>query len=87
MKRGFLLAAMILVTAFPPGVAGASAPDDSASCVAAYSVFFAHRGSEALPLHRSDIAQHYAHEEQPAGVNVYSRVAEEHGSLEECTAG
>ena len=34
----------------------------------------------------SDVAQDFAHGAKPAGRNVYSQVAKEHGGLDECFA-
>jgi hypothetical protein len=78
-KRVVLIAGIALATAASAGPA--SAASDTAGCVGQFSDFFAHDG---LGMHRSDVATNFAHEEQPAGLNVYSHVAEFHGSLESC---
>ena len=80
MKRGHLITAMMLVGAVSPAVAHASAPNDNADCVSAYSVHFAQLGI------RSDIAQTLAENSHPAGLNDYSQVAQYHGSFAECSA-
>jgi hypothetical protein len=59
----------------------ASAASDNAGCVGQFSTFFAHGG---FGTHRSAVAQDFAHNDRPAGLNVYSHVAEFHGTLEEC---
>ena len=79
MKRVIIIGAALAALAVPVGSASAE-PNDRAGCVGAFSSFFAHDGFE---MHRSEVAQHYAHDEQPAG-KVYSHVAEFHGSVEEC---
>jgi hypothetical protein len=72
-------AATMAIAGFCAGPA--SAVSDNASCVGQFSSFFAHGGGGT---HRSDVAQNFAHNEHPAGLNVYSQVAEGHGTLEEC---
>jgi hypothetical protein len=80
MKRMIIMGAMLAALAVP--VANASAePNERASCVGTFSSFFAHNG---LGMHRSDVAQNFAHNARPAGRNVYSQVAQVHGSLDEC---
>jgi hypothetical protein len=75
-----VIGATLAALAMP--VANASAePNERASCVGTFSSFFAHDG---LGMHRSDVAQNFAHNAQPAGRNVYSHVAQFHGSLGEC---
>lgn len=59
----------------------ASAASDSAGCVGQFSSYFAHGGGG---VHRSELARQFAREDQPAGLNVYSHVAQFHGSLESC---
>ena len=56
----------------------ASPASDNAGCVGQFSSFFAQQGI------RDDVAQDFAHNARPAGKNVYSHVAEFHGSLQEC---
>lgn len=75
-----LIGATLAALAAPIGNASAE-PSESAACVGAFSSFFAQGG---LGTHRSDVAQNYAHNAQPAGQNVYSHVAQFHGSLDEC---
>ena len=58
-----------------------SAASDNAGCVGQFSSFFAHGGDDT---HRSEVARDFAHNAQPAGLNVYSHVAQFHGTLEEC---
>jgi hypothetical protein len=79
LKRVVLIAGIALATAAP--AAPASAASDTAGCVGQFSSFFAHGG---LGMHRSEVATRFAHEERPAGRNVYSHVAKFHGSLESC---
>lgn len=55
-----------------------SAASDKASCVGQFSSFFAQQGM------RDDVAQDFAHNARPAGQNVYSHVAELHGTLQQC---
>ena len=76
------LALLLALAAAPAGVAAAS-PAGGASCVGQFSSFFAHGGGGT---HRSEVAQGFAHEARPAGQNVYSHVAEGHGSLAACFA-
>ncbi|HEU4449798.1 MAG TPA: hypothetical protein VFR63_07440 [Gaiellaceae bacterium] len=79
MKRVIVIGATLATLVAPVGNAAAE-PNESAACVGAFSSFFAHDG---LGMHRSDVAQDFAHNAQPAG-NVYSHVAEFHGSLDDC---
>jgi len=39
-----------------------------------------------LGIHRSEIAQDFAHNARPAGANVYSHIAQLHGDLDSCFA-
>ena len=82
MKKMTVIGATLAALLVPLGNASAE-PSDGASCVGAFSSFFAHNG---FGMHRSDVAQDFAHNAQPAGRNVYSHVAQFHGSLEECFA-
>ena len=70
----------LLATALTVPVAAAG-PSDGADCVGQFSSFFAHGGGGT---HRSDVAQGFAADARPAGLNVYSHVATGHGSLESC---
>jgi hypothetical protein len=80
MKR--LLSATAAAMAIAGFCAGpASAVSDNAGCVGQFSSFFAQGGGDT---HRSDVAQEFAHDAQPAGQNVYSHVAQFHGTLQEC---
>ena len=80
MKKPIVIGAMLVALTVP--VANASAePSDQAGCVGAFSSFFAHDG---FGMHRSTVALDFATNAQPAGLNVYSHVAEFHGSLEAC---
>ena len=77
---GSLLAAAAFAT--PASAITDSPPvSNSAGCVGQFSGFFAHGG---LDTTRSAKALEFAHEDQPAGLNVYSHVAEFHGSLDSC---
>lgn len=76
------VAATVLATALLLASAvSALATSDKAGCVGQFSTFFAHGG---LGMHRSDVAINFARTARPAGANVYSHVAEFHGTLEEC---
>ena len=80
MKKVIVMGAILAALTVP--VANASAePSDQAGCVGAFSSFFAHDG---FGMHRSVVALDFAKNEHPAGRNVYSHVAEFHGSLDEC---
>ena len=80
MKR--LIATCILALVLAAGTAGTAAgASDKAGCVGQFSSFFAQGG---LETHRSEVAQDFAKNARPAGQNVYSHVAEFHGTLEEC---
>ena len=74
------VALALLATALAVPVAAAT-PGDRADCVGQFSSFFAHGGGGT---HRSDVAREFAADSRPAGLNVYSHVAEGHGSLEAC---
>ena len=82
MKRMILIGATLAALVAPIGNASAG-PNEGAGCVGAFSSFFAHGGG-ALEMHRSEVAQNFAHNDQPAGRNVYSHVAQFHGSVDEC---
>jgi hypothetical protein len=71
-----VLLALAATTAGP-----VSAASDRASCVGAFSSYFAHGGGGT---HRSDVAREFAHEARPAGRNVYSHVADFHGDVGAC---
>jgi hypothetical protein len=58
-----------------------SAASDNAGCVGQFSSFFAQGGGGT---HRSEVARDFAHNARPAGLNVYSHVAQFHGTLQEC---
>jgi hypothetical protein len=79
MKKMIVIGATLATLAVPVGNASAE-PNERAGCVGAFSSFFAHDG---FGMHRSEVAQNFAHNAQPAG-NVYSHVAEFHGSVDEC---
>jgi hypothetical protein len=80
MKR--LVSATVAALAIAGFWAGpVSATSDNAGCVGQFSSFFAHGGGDT---HRSEVAQDFAHNDRPAGLNVYSHVAQFHGTLEEC---
>ena len=77
---------LVISTAAALAIAGVwagpvSATSDNAGCVGQFSSFFAHGGEG---MHRSEVAQGFAHDARPAGLNVYSHVAQFHGTLEEC---
>ena len=79
MKRVIVIGVTLAALAAPIGNASAE-PNERASCVGMFSSFFAHDG---FGMHRSDVALDFAHNARPAG-NVYSHVAEFHGSVDEC---
>jgi hypothetical protein len=78
IARSVALALLATALAVPVAAAG---PGDRAACVGQFSSYFAHGGGGT---HRSDVAQGFAADAHPAGLNVYSHVAEGHGSLESC---
>jgi len=73
----------VAIAVAPAAVAAAEVPTDAANCVGQFSRFFAQGGGGT---HRSDVAQGFAHDSRPAGLNVYSHVAQGHGSLADCFA-
>jgi hypothetical protein len=79
MKRS--IGAAILALALAGGAGTAHAASDNAGCVGQFSSFFAQGGGGT---HRSELAQEFAQDAHPAGKNVYSHIAEFHGTLEEC---
>jgi hypothetical protein len=72
-------AAALAIAGFSAGPV--SAASDTAGCVGQFSSFFAHGGGG---MHRSEVARDFAHNARPAGLNVYSHVAQFHGTLQEC---
>ena len=82
MTKAIVIGAALAALTVPVASASAQA-GERASCVGTFSSFFAHGG---LETHRSDVAQNFAHDATPAGRNVYSHVAKEHGGLDECFA-
>lgn len=83
LRAGAALVIVIALVGAPAAVAAADAPADAGSCVGQFSRFFAQGG---LGTHRSLVAQGFAHGARPAGLNVYSHVAEGHGTLDDCFA-
>ena len=79
LKRVAAIAGSVLAAAAL--ASPASAASDSAGCVGQFSSFFAHGG---LGMQRSQVARQFARENRPAGRNVYSHVAQFHGSLGAC---
>lgn len=79
MKKMIVIGATLAALVAPIGNASAE-PNEGAACVGTFSSFFAHDG---FGIHRSDVALDFAHNARPAG-QVYSHVAEFHGSLDEC---
>lgn len=77
-RNRFLLITSVVLAAAATSAGPASAASDNAGCVGQFSSSFAQQGV------RDDIAQDFAHNARPAGKNVYSHVAEFHGSLQEC---
>lgn len=80
MKRIVISAAVVLAALLGPAATAAAAPNPNAGCVGQFSSFFAHSDEP----HRSDVARDFAANSRPAGRNVYSHVAEFHGTLESC---
>jgi hypothetical protein len=79
MRRARFLLTIGLAFAAATLLAGpTSAASDNAGCVGQFSSWNAKQGL------RDDVAQDFAHNARPAGKNVYSHVAEFHGSLPEC---
>lgn len=74
---GILCATALLLAS----AGSALAVNDRSGCVGQFSTFFAHGG---LELHRSVVAQDFAHNARPAGANIYSQVAKTHGDLDSC---
>jgi hypothetical protein len=79
MKRTIVIGAIFAALGVLAGNASA-APSENAACVGTFSSYFAHQGM------RSELAREFAQNARPAGQNVYSHVAKEHGGLEECFA-
>jgi hypothetical protein len=79
LQRFAVIAASVLAAASL--ATPASAASDSAGCVGQFSSYFAHGGAG---VHRSQLARQFAREDRPAGLNVYSHVADFHGSLGAC---
>jgi hypothetical protein len=77
-RTRFLLAASAVVAAVAIPASPALAQSDQAGCVGQFSSFFGHQGL------RDGVAQNFAHNARPAGQNVYSHVAQFHGTLEQC---
>ena len=74
---------LLLGIAAAPASVAATEPNDNAACVGQFSRYYAQGGGGT---HRSDVAQDFAQNARPAGANVYSNVAQGHGSLEACVA-
>jgi hypothetical protein len=72
-------AAALAIAGFWAGPA--SAASDNAGCVGQFSSFFAQGGGGT---HRSAVALDFATNDHPAGLMVYSHVAQFHGTLEAC---
>ena len=66
--KGRLVIATLVGVAAVAVTGSASAQSEQASCVGVYSSYYAHGGGET---HRSEVAQGYAMNAQPAGRNVY----------------
>jgi hypothetical protein len=77
-RTRFTLIASGVLAAAAISASPVSAASDQAGCVGQFSSFFAQQGE------RDGVAQNYAHNARPAGQNVYSHVAELHGSLQQC---
>lgn len=83
-KKLRALAALTLLLGLAAAPASVAAePNDNAACVGQFSRYYAQGGGGT---HRSEVAQNFAKNARPAGANVYSNVAQGHGSLEECDA-
>jgi hypothetical protein len=77
MRKAIVGSAILAALAMQAGTASA-APNPNAACVGTFSANFALQGI------RADLAQDFGKNARPAGLNVYSHVAQEHGGLEEC---
>ena len=81
--RALAALTLLLGLAAAPASVAAAEPNDGAACVGQFSRYYAQGGGGT---HRSDVAQNFAQNSSPAGANVYSYVAQGHGSLEACVA-
>ncbi len=77
-RTRMLLITSAAVAAAAIFVSPVSAQSAEAGCVGQFSSYFAHQGM------RDDVAQNFATTARPAGQNIYSHVAEFHGTLVEC---
>jgi hypothetical protein len=77
-RTRFMLIASGVLAAAAISASPVSAASDQAGCVGQFSSFFAQQGQ------RDEVARDFAQNARPAGQNVYSHVAEFHGSLEQC---
>lgn len=77
-RSRFLVTLGLALAAAALSAGPTSAASNNAGCVGQFSTFFAKQGQ------RDDVARDFAHNARPAGTNVYSNVAEFHGSLQEC---
>lgn len=80
MRRKWMVTAVAVVTA-SVAAGPASGASDNAACVGQFSSYFAQGGGGT---HRSDLAKEFAKDARPAGQNVYSQIAQLHGSLADC---
>jgi hypothetical protein len=79
MRKAIVIGAILAALVVPAATASA-APNPNAACVGTFSSYFAQLGI------RAELAQDFGQNARPAGRNVYSHVAQEHGGLEECFA-
>ena len=76
-RTRFILIASGVLAAAAISASPVSAASSQAGCVGQFSSFFAKQGE------RDEVAQNFNHNANPAG-QVYSHVAEFHGSLQQC---
>jgi hypothetical protein len=79
--RALAALTLLLGLAAAPASVAAAGPNDNAACVGQFSRYYAQGGGDT---HRSEVAQDFAKNARPAGANVYSNVAQGHGSLGSC---
>ena len=81
--RALAALTLLLGLAAAPASVAAAGPNDNAACVGQFSRYYAQNEGG---MRRSDVAQYYAKNFRPAGANVFSNVAQGHGSLAACDA-
>jgi len=79
--RALVALTLLLGLAAAPASVAAAGPNDNAACVGQFSRYYAQGGGNT---HRSAVALNFAQNMRPAGANVYSNVAQGHGTLAAC---